>query len=70
VSDIEQLRNEVSHIKDDLGDCKEAIARIEGKLEVLVGKSDSMKMLLQYVVTPLLVILGALIGVKIVLPSV
>ncbi|MBA7652604.1 hypothetical protein ES703_60439 [subsurface metagenome] len=44
----------------------ERLNTINSELGELIGESNSIKLLLKWVVTPLLVILGALIGVKLV----
>lgn len=41
---------------------------LEGKVDQLLGAQNTMSQLLKYVVTPLIIILGALVGIKIVLP--
>ncbi|TSA39929.1 hypothetical protein D4R30_00385 [archaeon] len=54
-----------------------AIARLEDKVDQVLqrvahleGKADMGKLIIQWVVLPLIMILGAIIGVKVILPSV
>jgi hypothetical protein len=60
-----------------MSDVNAAVARLEDKVDeilqrvaALEGKADMSKMVIQWIVLPLIVILGAIIGVKVVLPSV
>jgi len=59
---LEDVLNDMRDIIDDLADLREKVAS-------LVGQSNTTLMLLKYVVTPLIIILGALVGVKIVFPT-
>lgn len=59
--DIRELRNHVSNIDKELGEIREALGTLKGSQETTV-------LILKWVVTPLIIILGALIGVDIVLP--
>jgi len=47
---------------------KERVSALEAKVDMLVTQNKQLGMILKYVVTPLVVILGALIGLKITLP--
>lgn len=56
---------------------EDAIRRLDGKVDevlqrvaALEGKADMSKMVIQWIVLPLIMILGAIIGVKVILPSV
>ena len=60
-----------------MSDVEAAIARLDGKIDQVLqrvanleGKADMSKMVIQWVVFPLIMILGAIIGVKVVLPSI
>ncbi len=61
------------HITDFRRDCDKDMTnlqcRIDEKIELLIKNSDTIKMILLYVVLPLIVILGGLVGIKIVWPS-
>ncbi len=61
---------------DDIEDIKRRLDEVEKRmyetcLEVarLAGQQSTVKLLLQYVITPLLVILAGLVGIKLVLPG-
>jgi uncharacterized coiled-coil protein SlyX len=43
------------------------IETLSTKIDMIANSNTTIKMILQYVVTPLLIILGALIGVKLAL---
>jgi len=65
---IDELRSEVKVINDELGNIKTQIAFINGQVQILVSQNNTIQMILKYVVTPLLVILGGLIGIKLTFP--
>lgn len=41
---------------------------ILSKLNLLYGESTTVKLLLRYVILPLILLLGALVGIKLILP--
>jgi len=47
----------------------ERVASLEGKVDVLIGSNSSLVLIIKWIVTPLLVIVGALVGVKIAFPG-
>lgn len=65
--------SDIANIKDDIKDIKDTCSKFdEVKSEVtkLMGSASTTLMLLKWVITPLIVILGALVGVKIALPDI
>lgn len=52
-----------------MGSVNAALASVTEKISGVLKNSDTMLVLLRYVVTPLIVILGALVGIKIVMPA-
>jgi len=60
--------NEMMDLKEEVSTLKERVAALEAKLDMLVIQNKQLSLILKYVVTPLIIILGALIGVKISLP--
>jgi len=60
--------NEMMDLKEEVSSLKERVAALEAKVDMLVTQNKQLSLILKYVVTPLIVILGALIGVKITLP--
>ena len=68
---VAYLNDEVTNMRSDINEIKRDISKIYSKLSNIEGKLNSystMSLLIKYVITPLIVILGALVGVKIVLP--
>jgi prefoldin subunit 5 len=65
---IDELRSEIKVINDELAGVKEQIAFINGQVQILVNQNNTIQMILKYVVTPLLIILGGLIGIKLTFP--
>jgi len=66
---MSDVNDRLDRIEQQLDKFNDEIKEVGTKLGELAGESRTMKMLLQYVVTPLIVILGALVGVKIVMPT-
>jgi len=60
--------NEMMNLKEEVSLLKERVAALEAKVDMLVTQNKQLGMILKYVVTPLIIILGALIGVKLTLP--
>jgi len=65
---IQSLQVEIKKINDELSSVKEQIAFINGQVQILVSQNNTIQMILKYVVTPLLIILGGLIGIKLTFP--
>ena len=53
---------------NELIDLKERVSALEAKVDMLVTQNKQLSLIMKYVVTPLIIILGALIGLKITLP--
>ncbi len=71
--EIQELKDENdkqhTEIKGSIKDLADKLDQAAVTIATLTGKSDTVKMLLIYVVVPLLFILGGLVGIKIALPS-
>ena len=68
---VAYLNDEVTNMRTDIGEIKKEINKILIKLGNIEGKLNNystMSLLIKYVITPLIVILGTLIGAKIALP--
>jgi len=65
---VSKLEVEVENLKNDIHEIKESLGDIKMKVDVLVGQNSSIHTLVKWVIVPLIVILGALVGVKISLP--
>lgn len=48
----------------EIMELKERVSALEAKVDMLVVQNRQLSMILKYVVTPLIAVLGALIGVK------
>jgi chorismate-pyruvate lyase len=47
---------------------EQKVAELNGKIEILTNNNNTMVTLIKYVITPLLIIVGALVGIKLTLP--
>ena len=65
---VSRLEVEVENMKNDIHEIKESLGDIKMKVDVLVGQNSSIHTLVKWVIVPLIIILGALVGVKISLP--
>jgi CII-binding regulator of phage lambda lysogenization HflD len=63
---LEDRLKRIEEVLDRLNERFDAINRELGELK---GRQDTVVLILKYVVTPLLIILGALIGVKLAIPT-
>jgi len=72
MSNIEErvsiLEVEVENLKNDIHEIKESLGDIKKNVDVLIGQNSSIHTLVKWVIVPLILILGALVGVKISLP--
>lgn len=69
MSNLDDVYKKLEDCETVLGNLKIQVAVLETKLDALVQKSGGTDTIIKYVVTPLLVIVGALVGVKLVLPN-
>jgi len=65
---LETLFNQIMDLKEEVSTLREKVASLEAKIAMLVNQNQQLSLILKYVVTPLIIILGALIGVKLTLP--
>jgi len=65
---VSKLEVEVENLKNDIHEIKDSLSTIKRNVDVLIGQNSSIHMLVKWVIVPLVVILGALVGVKISLP--
>ena len=66
MSTMEILNRKLDGCEASLVDLKVKVAVMEGKIDVLTAKSGGTDNIIKYVVTPLLLIVGALVGIKLV----
>jgi len=62
---ISNLLDRLSRIEEDIEEIKERLARLEARVAMVSSTSNLIKLLIQYVILPLITILGGLVGVKI-----
>jgi predicted nucleic acid-binding Zn-ribbon protein len=62
------LEYRVRMLEEEIRRLNERLNTLEVKIEVLIQTNNHLSTLIKYVVTPLIIILGALIGVKITVP--
>jgi len=65
---VSKLEVEVENLKNDIHEIKESLGDIKRNVDILIGQNSSIHTLVKWVIVPLIIILGALIGVKISLP--
>jgi len=64
---IEENKEEIKYVREELVELKTRVSKLEGKIIMLLNQNSTISLIIKYIVTPLLVILGALIGVKLTL---
>lgn len=64
---IKELEGKMSTLETCLNEPTNGLI---AKINTLMGKQDSVMTIIKYVVIPLIIILGGLIGVKIAMPAV
>jgi hypothetical protein len=66
--DITVLTGRINDLDTRVRALEIKIETLSTKIDMIANSNATIKMILQYVVTPLLIILGSLVGVKIALP--
>ena len=66
--DITVLTARINDLDTRVRTLEVKIETLSTKIDMIANSNETIKMILQYVVTPVLIILGALVGVKIALP--
>ena len=64
------VENELREHEERIGRLETCVGDIKESLGKLTGSSDTIKMLIQWVVLPLLMIMAGLVGIKLVIPGV
>jgi len=67
---VNTLQQSLTLLNDKIHDLDDKISYINGQIQVLLNQANTTQLILKYVVTPLLLIVGALVGVKLALPSI
>jgi len=72
---VKSLQNQVNILQQNLALLNDKIHSIEdnisflrGQIEILLNNANTTQLILKYVVVPLLMIVGALIGIKLTFP--
>ena len=68
---VAYLNDELTNMRGDISEIKRDISKIYSKLsniEARLNNYSTMSLMIKYVITPLIIILGALVGVKIAIP--
>ena len=62
------LEYRVKMLENEIRTLHERLNALEVKIEVLIQTNNQLNTLIKYVITPLIIILGAIVGVKVTVP--
>jgi hypothetical protein len=62
------LEYRVKLLEEQIKVLNERLNTLEVKIEVLIQTNNQLNTLIKYVITPLIIILGAIVGVKVTIP--
>jgi len=62
------LEYRVKMLENEIRTLHERLNALEVKIEVLIQTNNQLNTLIKYVITPLIIILGAIVGVKVTIP--
>lgn len=62
------LEYRVKLLEEQIKVLNERLNALEVKIEVLIQTNNQLNTLIKYVITPLIVILGAIVGIKVTIP--
>jgi len=65
---LEDIKRELNDLRHSIMDLIERVAKLEGKVSELTARNEVLIIIIKYVVTPLLIIVGGLVGIKLVMP--
>jgi len=72
---VKSLQNQVNILQQNLAlfndkihSIEDNISQLRGQIEILLNNANTTQLILKYVVVPLLMIVGALIGIKLTFP--
>ena len=60
---------ELCKLRDELTQLKLAVKGLEGEVAKLAGENRTTQLLAKWVIFPLIIILGGLVGIKVLLPN-
>jgi chromosome segregation ATPase len=67
-NDINNLKTQQQSLENRVNILEEKVSELSGKLDILITQGNTTQLILKYVVTPLIIIVGALVGIKLGLP--
>lgn len=67
---LDVLKERVAKLEVCYTSIQDSVTKINISIELLKANYDSTKLIIQWIVFPLVVILGGLVGIKILFPSV
>jgi len=67
--DIQALREEIKELKQEVVELKVEVAELRTEIKTIKQNNTTTSLLIKYVVTPLIMILAGLVGLKITLPG-
>ena len=67
--EVNELKKEVNDLRHEVSELKERISMLEGRIDELSRRNEILIYIIKYVVTPMLFILGALVGVRLIMPT-
>jgi hypothetical protein len=62
------LEYRVKLLEEQIKVLSERLNTLEVKIEVLIQTNNQLNTLIKYVITPLIIILGAIVGIKVTIP--
>jgi len=65
---MSDLEYRVKMLEDEIRTLHERLNALEVKIEVLIQTNNQLNTLIKYVITPLIIILGAIVGIKVTIP--
>jgi len=65
---IQYVCKELDDLKNEVKQLSEKVNQLDGKVTAMVDNNQTLITLIKYVITPLLIIVGGLVGIKLVLP--
>jgi hypothetical protein len=65
---LAKIYTTITDLSTRVNTLEQKVAELDVKIEILSNNNNTMVTLIKYVVTPLLVIVGALVGIKLTLP--
>jgi len=66
---IARLNDEIKELRNEIAKLQKKVASLEAKVDMVLKNYSFTIFLIKWVVTPLIIILGTLAGVKMVIPN-